>query len=430
MRHFHRSSIMVARPCRWSSILPCVAGAALLGLVGGCYQSPAAPPAESAAVEAPSSPQVTLVQPRRKTVRRIFTRPGYNIAPYQSTPLYAKISGYVRKWNFDIGDRVRKDIVMAELWVPEMEVELQQKRAAIDQAEAEIRQARAAVLRARAEYDRTKSQSERLARVGGRGMLDQENVEEARLGFEASKAGMAKAEADVGVAEARLQVARKIHDYTQTLLQYTKIRAPFDGVVTQRTINEGDFVQPVVGRKGDALFVVEQVDPVRVFIDVPEMEAVWLRDGAAASVRSQSLPGQEFRGTVTRTSRSLNPSTRTLRTEVDLPNPKGTLPPGLYVDVTITVENQNVWTLPVSAAVTKGDESFCYRLENGKAIRTPIQVGLRGDKLVEVLKKQAISASSGTERAWEDFTGAEEIVLGDVGALKDGQPVSVSSGKN
>jgi hypothetical protein len=83
----------------------------------------------------------------------------------------------------------------------------------------------------------------------------------------------------------------------------------------------------------------------------------------------------------------------------------------------------------VSAVVTKEDESFCFRLENGEAVRTPVQVGLRGDKLVEVLKKQTISASSASGGAWEDFTGAEEIVLGDIGALKDGQPVRVSSGK-
>jgi multidrug efflux pump subunit AcrA (membrane-fusion protein) len=402
-------------------------GAALLGLAGGCQQSPA--PAQSAAAEVPppASPQVTvaLVYPQRKTVRRVFKRPGYNIEAYQRTPLYAKISGYVRKWNVDMGDRVRKDQVMAELWVPEMEVELQQKKAAIDQAEAEIGQARASVLRARAEYDRTKSQAERLARVGVK-VIDQENVEEARLGFESSKAGMAKAEADVKAAEARLQVARKAHDYTRTLLQYTKIRAPFDGVVTQRALNEGDFVQPVAGRKGDALFVVEQVDPVRVFIDVPEMEAVWLRDGVGASVRSQSLPGQEFRGSVTRTSRSLNPSTRTLRTEVDLPNPEGALLPGLYVDVTITVEHRDVWTLPASAVVTKEDESFCYRLENGKTVRTPLRLGLSGGGLAEILKKQMKASKPGVEKVWEDFTGREEVITSSPSTLTNGQAVVVS----
>lgn len=429
MMHFHGSSIGAARHCCWSLILPCVAGAAFVGLAGGCYQYPTSPPSEPAAAEAPSRPQVTLVQPQRQTVRRQFKRPGYNIEAYQRTPLYAKISGYVRKWNFDMGNRVRKDEIMAELWVPEMEVELQQKKAAIDQAEAEIQQARAAVLRARAEYDRTKSQSERLARIGNR-VLDRDSVDEARFGFEASKAGVAKAEADVKAAEARLQVAQKVHEYTQTLLQYTKIRAPFDGIVTQqRTINEGDFVQPVAGRKGDALFVIEQVDPLRVFVDVPEMEAVWLHEGAAASVRSQSLPGQEFRGTVTRTSRALNPSSRTLRTQVDLPNPKGTLLSGLYVDVTITVEHQNVWTLPASAVVIKGEESFCYRRENDKAIRTPVQVGLRGDKIIEVLKKQTLSTKPGEEGRWEELSGEEMIIASDPASLTDRQPVSLASGK-
>jgi RND family efflux transporter MFP subunit len=369
------------------------------------------------------------MRPQLKTVRRVFKRPGYNIAAYQSTALYAKISGFVRKWNFDIGDRVRKDEVMAELWVPELEVELQQKKAAVEQAEAEIQQARAAVVRAKAEYDRTKSQSERLTRVGGRGVVDQENIEEARLGFEASKAGLAKAEADVGVAKARFRAAEKAQDYVQTLLQYTKIVAPFDGVVTQRNINERDFVQPVIGRKGDALFVVDQVDPVRIFVDVPEMEGVWLRGGGTASIRSQSLAGQEFRGRVTRTSQSLNPSTRTLRTEIDLPNPKGTLLPGLYVDVTITVEHRDVWTLPVSAVVTKEDESFCYLLESGKAVRTSLQLGMRGDGLIEVLKIQTKPARQGEEKTWEDITGTEEIIKSDSSQLKEGQTVEVRSGK-
>jgi RND family efflux transporter MFP subunit len=282
-------------------------------------------------------------------------------------------------------------------------------------------------LRARAEYDRTKSQSKRLARVGVR-VLDQESVEEARLGFEAAREGLANAEEDVKVVEARFQAAEKARDYVQTLLQYTQIRDQFDGVITQRAINEGDFVQPVGGRKGDALYVVEQVDPMRVFIDVPEVEAVGLQAGDAASIRSQSLPGQEFQGIGTRTSRSLNPSTRTLRTKVDLPNPKGTLPPGLYVDVTITVEHQNVWTLPVSAVVTKEFESFCYRLESGVAIRTPLQLGLRGTDQVEVLKMQRKPAKSGEVMLWEDFTGDERIIESYAAALKDGQIEEVTSG--
>jgi HlyD family secretion protein len=222
-------------------------------------------------------------------------------------------------------------------------------------------------------------------------------------------------------------MAQKARDYTGTLLQYAQIRAPFDGVVTQRTISEGDFIQPTVGKKGEAIFVVDQVDPVRVFLNVPEVEAVWIRDGAAATVRNQSLPGREFNGVVTRTARSLNPSTRTLRTEIDLENHKGELMPGMYVDVTVIVEHKNVWTLPAGAIVMEGEQSFYYRLEDGKAVRTPLRLGLRGEKFIEVLKKRTKSASPGAEGVWVDFTGEEEVVASGVAGLKDGQAVSVAS---
>src|SRR5262249_33016157 len=156
---------------------------------------------------------------------------------------------------------------------------------------------------------------------------------------------------DVTVAEARLAVAQKAREYARTLLRYTKIPAPFDGVITRRNLNEGYFVQPANGRKGEALFVVDQVDPVRVFVNVPELEAVWVRDQDEATVEGRALHGRKFKGTVTRTARSLDPTTRTLKTEIDLPNPAGDLVPGTYVDVTITPERRNVWTLPESAVV-------------------------------------------------------------------------------
>jgi RND family efflux transporter MFP subunit len=428
MRSFRRQQIGPA--CPGSGLLPLawVAAASLLGLTVGCQRSSGPP--QAAAPESPdaSTLKVGIVRPERKTVRRPIKRPGYNIEPYQSTAVYARISGYVGKWHFDLGDRVRKGEVLAELSVPEMEVELRQKEAAVLQAEAEILQAKAARERAQAEHDRTKSQYQRLTRVGQSGVLDRENVEETRLGFEAARAGLSKAEADVKVGEARLKVARQASDYARTMLAYAKIRAPFDGVVTQRNVTEGNFVQPALGRKGEAIFVVDQVDPVRVFVNVPELEAVWISDGAEATVRSEGPAGQELKGTVTRTARSLDPATRTLRTEIDLPNPKGALLPGTYVDVTVVAERRRVWALPASAVVTEREQSYCFRVENGKAVRTALRLGLRGDKLVEVLKKQARSPGSATERAWEDLTGEEEVIASGVAGLKDGQAVSLPAG--
>jgi RND family efflux transporter MFP subunit len=395
----------------------------LLGVASGCNRPSTALLDQGVA---PKTPEVKVARLEKKDVRRTIERPGYNIDAYERTPLYAKIPGYVKKWNFDIGNHVHKDDILAELYVPEMDVELKQKEASIRQASSEIEQAKTVILRAQAELGRAKSQYERLARVQKSGVLDQEQVEETRLGFEAAQAALAKAKADVSVAEARLEVAKADRDHVQSLLQYTKILAPFDGVVTRRNINTGDFVQPGAASKGDSLYVVEKVDPVRVFVNVQELEAVWVRDGDTALIRPHSLQGQQFKGTVTRSSGSLNPQNRTLRTEIDLPNADGKLMPGMYVTATIIAEHKSVWALPVAAVVTQGEQNFCYRVQYGKAVRTPIQVGLRGNDLVEVLKKQTKPAKGSEAGQWEDFTGEEQIVTSNLGALTDGQVLTAS----
>jgi RND family efflux transporter MFP subunit len=300
---------------------------------------------------------------------------------------------------------------------------------AVEQATAEIKQADAALLRARAESVRAKAQYERLDRLTQ--VLDKDQRDEFRLGAEAAKAGEVKAEADVDVAKARLKRAEKDRDYVETLLQYTKIPAPFDGRVTgRRTISTGDFVQPAAG-KGESLFVVERINPVRDFIQVQEEENVWVREGDAALIRVEGFPGPPFKGKVTRTSKSLNPQNRTLRTQVDLQNDDGKLLPGMFVNATIIAEHKSVWSLPAAAVLTKGEQAFCYRVENAKAVRTPIRVGLRSNEkdseLVEVMKKQTKPAKAGEEGQWEDFTGEEVIIVSDPASLADGQAINLPS---
>jgi RND family efflux transporter MFP subunit len=415
-------------------VLAASAGLVLLGLASGCNQQPGESSEQQSGTATAETPEVTVGKPAKKDVRRRIERPGYNIEAYERTAIYARIPGYVQKWNADMGDRVRKDDVLAELYVPEMHVELQQKKARVRQALAEVEQANAAVLRWKAELERAKSQADRLARVGRNGVLDKEQVDEARLGSEAAAAALAKAKADVSVAEAHVDVARADQDYVESLLQYTRIPAPFDGVITRRSVNTGDLVQPAAANnaKGESLFIVEKVDPVRVFVNVQELETRWVRDGAAAFVSPQGLPGQQFQGTVTRFSGVLDPQNRTLRTEIDLPNPDGKLRPGMYVSVTIVAEHKNVWALPAAAVVTQGEQTFCYRVEGGKVVRTPVQVGLRDDKddkLVEVVRIRTKPGRSSEEARWEEPSGEEVIVVSDPGSLSDGQAVRVASGK-
>jgi len=401
----------------------------LLTVAAGCNRTPhAAPPSDQS--EKKTEATVETDTPRKMTLSHRIEQPGFNVQAFQETPLYAKISGYANTWDpttVDIGSRVRKGQVLAELYVPEMKVDLQQKDAALRQANAQVTVARAAVLTAEAQMERAKSQYMRLEKAGQGGVVGREDVAETHLGYKASLATVEKARADVTAAEANVEVARANRQFSWTMLQYARVVAPFDGVVTQRNVNLGDFVQPAgTGTKGQPLFVVSQVDPVRVFINVPGSDAPWVRDGDPVSLRLQGAGGERFEGKVTRTARSLDPQARTLRTEIDLPNPEGKLMPGTYVQARITVKHADVWTLPRAAVVTEGDQTYCYRVEDGKAIRTPLQVGLRGGKRLEVLKMEMRTPGSKEEGPWKEVTGEEKIVISNAASLSDGQAVRLA----
>jgi multidrug efflux pump subunit AcrA (membrane-fusion protein) len=399
-----------------------------------------------------------VVKPERKTIRRAVGQPGF-IEAFERTPIVSKVPGYVQAWTANLGDPVRKGDVLAELWVPELAAELQLKDEQVQQAQKSLAVARARVLTARAQLQEAeaavagaeanhaywRSQSERFAGLVKKSVLDEQTEEEALYRFRSAAAALKEARARVESvkalqsekesardrAEADVRAAEADRRRQAALVGYARLTAPYDGVVTQRTIDTGQFVQPATGGSGDVLYVVEQTDTVRVFVSVPETDAEWVRVGAAATVRVQALRGQEFKGQVTRTAWSLNRTTRTLLTEVDLPNPDGRLRPGLYAYATIDAEWRDVPTLPVSAVVTEGDvnvgyHTFCYVVENDRVRRTPIEVGARNDQLVEVVKKQLPAAEPGEAPRWGAFTGEEEVVRGDLSGLSDGQAVSVS----
>jgi RND family efflux transporter MFP subunit len=413
---------------------------------------------------------VTTEKPTRRTVRRNIDQPG-QIEAFQNTPVYAKTAGYVRKVHKDIGDAVRAGDLLAEVWVPELEEEYQEKKALAEQARAEVELAQKAHEAARAGYDtalaqveveqagraradalvkRWQSEYDRLKPATRSGTLDRQTLDETEYQLEAAQAARKevdarvkaaeagqkeagakrdKALAEVAAAAARQRVAEAAQRRMGALVDYTRVRAPFQGVVSQRKVDEGHLLEMGAGSKGEALFVVVQTDPVRIFVDVPEADAAWVKDGATANIRIQALGGASIPGMVTRNAWALDYSpakaARTLRTEIDLPNADGRLRPGMYARAVITLEHANVWTVPAAAVVTDGDQTICWRVENGKALRTPVQVGLRGGSLVEVVKKQTKPVRPGEAVAWEEITGNEEIITGNVAGLKDGDRVAV-----
>ncbi|MGD9856242.1 MAG: efflux RND transporter periplasmic adaptor subunit [Planctomycetaceae bacterium] len=428
----------------------------LLAFGSGCSRPTAAKSVESAHAAAASSvDRVTAGPPVRKTLSLYTSQPG-RIEAFEETPLFPKVSGYVESVLVDIGDAVRKDQVVIKLWVPEMQDERRQKEALVAQAEAEVKQAESSVQaaeaaagtaqarvgqaeagigRAEGEYQRWKSEHERIKQLAAGGSVTNKLADEtlnqfraadaaraeAAAGVESAKAGhteaaahVARAQADLVAAQARKHVAQTNLSQTQTMLGYAEIKAPFDGVVTQRGVDTKHYVQSASGPTSKPLLTVARTDQVRVFVDIPEMEAPLVdggKTGDAAVVRVQSLRDREFERKVTRTSWSLDASNRSLRTEIDIPNEEGLLRPGMFATVTILLEQrEGVLALPITAIVREGREAFCYCAQSGKIERKPVTLGLRSGDEVEIIS---------------GVGDGDTVVLARVDALQPGQAVEV-----
>ena len=325
----------------------------------------------------------------------------------------------------DIGDRVQADQLLVELFLPELKDELRQKEAALAQAEAEVKLAAAAVIaaeaaittakanvratesgtvRAEADVARWQSQLARISQLAAGGSVDRKledetrdqlksaeaNREETRAKVEAAKAmlqqsqaDLAKAKANEAVAAARRQNAEADLARVKAMLEYTQIRAAYAGVVTERNVNRGDFVQPAAaGAK--PLVTVSRADTVRIFVNVPEMDSPWVEAGRPGYVSVQARPERTFDGTVTRSSWALGQN-RTLHTELDLPNPNGLLRPGMYALAHIVLaERPNALVLSMTAIGHDGKQAFCWVVAGGAARRTPIALGLEVGNEAEV----------------------------------------------
>lgn len=429
-------------------------GLALLALTG-CPR----PGADRAPESRPSGPvAVTVIKPVKKTLVHKIEQPG-EVRGFEEAPIYARVSGYVSKVHKDIGDAVKTGDLLAELDVPELKEELEQKKGLVAQAETEIEQAKslrdaaeagvksaeakvdeakAGKPRAQAEFDRAESQYQRLR--DSKSVVSKEVLEESRLGVETAKAGLKevearvqaadasfreaekkrdKAAADIAVTQARLKVAQADERRVAALVDYTQIKSRFDGVVIRRRVDRGHAVQ-VGGPGTEPLFVLASINPVRVVVDTPETDAALVHEGTKATVRVLALRGASFPGQVKRTSGGLDLKSRTLRVEIDLENPEKKLRPGMYVQTTLQIPRENAWAVPQGAVLTQGDQSFVFRVVEGKAVRTPVQTGFRDGALVELVKVQG----TGTPPGMVDLSGDEELIVNPPASLQDGQAVT------
>ena len=264
----------------------------------------------------------------------------------------------------------------------------------------------AGIGRAEADYERWKSEHARIKELAEKGSVTKKLEEEthsqlraaeattrevtskaesARTAAYEAQANIGKAQADQGAAEARLRVAKADLAHAKTMLGYTQIKAPYDGTVTRRDVDTGHFVQPASGGTGKPLMVVARTDTVRIFVNVPEMEAPYVDAGDPAKIRVQALSASEFDANVVRSSWSLQESNRSIRAEIDVPNPHGVMRPGMYATATIKLaERENALVAPAAAILRDADGTACMIVEDGQIVRRPVELGLRSGSEIEI----------------------------------------------
>jgi RND family efflux transporter MFP subunit len=291
---------------------------------------------EASKAESARRPPVNVIIARSSAETRPLTLPGETAAWYEST-LYARVTGYVAKWNVDIGDPVRQGQILAIIETPELDADLAAARAELTAAQAQVK-----VRAAEAEF--ASSTNERW-RDSPKGVVSDQEREAKRADYDSAVAKLNAARAQVALDRARVE------RFT-ALTQFKQVTAPFDGTVTERRVDIGNLVTAGSTNNNTLLYRVSQENPMRVFVDVPQSASGELmKANIPVQITAGSIPGRIFRGEIARTAKAINPQARTLRVEVDIPNADQALVPGMYVDVAFALQSTNLVQVPAAALV-------------------------------------------------------------------------------
>ena len=334
------------------------------------------------------------------------------LVPFQEIDVYAKEAGYVKNLYVDYGSHVKKGSLMAELEIPELEAQLLQDNAEIAARAEQVIRDEHEVNRVKAQHEAVHLQYQRLADVakGKPGLVAQQEVDDAQGKDLAAESQMEAVQGALGAAKSELAVskAKLVHD--QALYSYSKITAPFDGVVTQRFANLGALMQAgTSSTQATPLVRLSQENLYRLVIPVPESYVKYVRMNQPVEVRVPSL-GHGFAGRIARSSVDVNGSTRTMHTEVDVPNTANQLVPGLYAEAVLTLDAKNrALAVPLQSIEHTGDKAAVMVVNTDNRVEErPITVGMQTAEYAEV--------TSG-------LRPGENVVASDRTALKPGQKV-------
>jgi RND family efflux transporter MFP subunit len=332
--------------------------------------------------ERESVPTVAVIHPTSEKPDEELVLPGSLLA-FEESPIYARTNGYLLRWYKDIGSRVTKGALLADIDTPEVDQELMQARATRQQIVAQM--------------DLAKINSDRYLSLRTTDSVSQQEADQQASGYQQAKANLDANDANV----------RRLEE----LEAFKHVYAPFSGVLTKRNVDPGALIN--AGGTGKELFDMARVDPLRVYVSVPQSYAPAIKNGMEAWVTLQELPGQKFRGTVARTAESIDPTTRTLLTEVDVPNKDGRLLPGSFGEVHFRpgISGQKV-TLPVNTMLFRqeGPRVAVVGSDNKVQLR-PITIGRDYGSTLEILGGVDVK---------------DQVVINPADSLEEGQQVNIA----
>ena len=329
-------------------------------------------------------PTVNVIRPKQTAPSQEIVLPA-NVQPYINAPIYARTNGYLKRWYADIGARVKKGQLLAEIETPEVDQQLLQARANLATAQANLKLAQTTSARYQ---DLLKSDS-----------VSQQETDNAVGSYNANKAIVQADEANVKQLEA--------------LQSFEKVYAPFDGVVTARNTDIGALIAAGSGSTSTELFRIAQPGKLRVYVNVPQAYSQAARPGLTAELTLSEFPGRRFPGKLVRTADAIDPATRTLLTEIDVDNPTGNLLSGAYAEVHLKLPSaQSAYILPVNTLLFRAEGLRVATVENRQhAMLKQITMGRDFGSEVEVIA---------------GLDGSESIILDPPDSIVDGQAVRVA----
>lgn len=354
-------------------------------------------------------PIVNVAKVTRSAATTHLTLPG-NIQAVTEAPVLARATGYIKKRMADIGDRVKSGQPLAEIEAPELDQQILQAQASVEQAQAAAQQAQASLDQGNSNQNLARVTRDRFQKLAEKGVISKQDNDTYNAQLEAQTANVQALQKAVAAAKSNTAAAQANLARLNELKSFCEVRAPFDGVITMRNIDDG----VLVTEGNTLLYRIAQTNRMRVYLSVPQVESDSVKPGIKATLTIPDLPGRKFPGVVTRTANSLDASTRTLLTEVQVANDANLLLPGMYAQVEISAPRQEPPLLiPGDTLVVRSNgPQVAVMAADGKVHFQTIQVGRDfGDKL-EVL--------SGLKEG-------DDLVVNPSDAIRDGVKVQAAA---